>query len=83
MDPDPAQDPNPTPDLTPFFSDFEDAKTNFFSHFFLITYPQAHYTQVLKIKFFPKILKASYQSAQQLYEKREGSGAGSGSIPRD
>jgi hypothetical protein len=38
-------DPDPTPDLTPFFSDFKDAKKLFFSYFFLITYPQAHYLQ--------------------------------------
>jgi hypothetical protein len=34
-------DPDPTPDPAPFFSDFKDAKKN--SHFFLITYPEAHY----------------------------------------
>jgi hypothetical protein len=36
-------DPNPTPDPTPFFSDFKDAKKK--KYFFLITYPQAHYFQ--------------------------------------
>jgi hypothetical protein len=35
--------PDPTPDPTPFFSDFKDAKKN--SIFFLITYPQALYLQ--------------------------------------
>ncbi len=48
MDADPALDPLPTPDPTPFFSDFKDAKINFFSYLFLITYPQAHYLQSLK-----------------------------------
>ncbi len=45
MDPDPVPDPDPTPDpdRTPFFSDFKDAKINFFPDFFLITYPQPHY----------------------------------------
>jgi len=36
-------DPDLTPDPAPFFSDFKDAKKLFFSIFFLITYPQAHY----------------------------------------
>ncbi len=35
-------DPDLTPDPTPFFSDFKDAKKLIFSYFFLkITYPQA------------------------------------------
>ncbi len=34
-------DPDPTPDSTPFFSDFQDAKKLIFFH----TYPQAHYIQ--------------------------------------
>jgi hypothetical protein len=39
-------DPDPNTDPTPFFSDFKDAKTNnFFSYFFLITYPHAHCLQ--------------------------------------
>ena len=50
MDP----DPDPTPDLTPFFSDFKDAKKLFFFHFFLITYPQAHYLQSKKLKVLLK-----------------------------
>jgi hypothetical protein len=41
MHPDPAPDPDPTP----FFGYFKDATKNFFSYFFLITYPQAHYLQ--------------------------------------
>jgi hypothetical protein len=40
MDPDP--DPIPCP--TSFFSDFKNAN-NFFSYFFLITYPQEQYLQ--------------------------------------
>ncbi len=34
-------DPDPAPDLTPFFSDLKDVKKKKFSYFFLITYPQA------------------------------------------
>jgi hypothetical protein len=40
MDLDPALnlalDPDPTPNLTPFFSDFKDAKNKFSLHFFLL-----------------------------------------------
>ncbi len=39
-------DPDPTPDLNPFFSDFKDTK-QFFFLFFLINYPQTHYFQSL------------------------------------
>jgi hypothetical protein len=35
-------DPGPTPDPTPFFSDFNVAKKKF-HNFLLITYPLAHY----------------------------------------
>jgi hypothetical protein len=82
MDPDPAWDLDLTPDLTPFFSDFEDGKKIVLT-FFSYNLPAGTLSSVLKIKFFAKkkILKASYQSAQHLYGKREGSGAGSGSIP--
>jgi hypothetical protein len=50
------------------------------SYFFLITYPQAHYLQfkssALKINLVLKFyLQALFQSAQHLYEKREGSGS--------
>ncbi len=46
MDPDPPPDMGLTPDPTPFFSDFKDAKKIIiFYYFFNITYPQA----VLKI----------------------------------
>jgi hypothetical protein len=83
MDP----DPDPTPDLNPFFSDFKDVKKYFFyKYFVLITYPQAHHFR-LKINFLLKIFceiyifQAFFHSAQHIYEKREGSGAGSGSIP--
>jgi hypothetical protein len=35
--------PDPTPDPTPFFCDFKDAKNKILSsYFFLITYSQAH-----------------------------------------
>jgi hypothetical protein len=49
------------------------------SSFFLVTYPQAHYLQSLKFNFLLKfcvkipILLTLFQSAQHLYEKREGS----------
>jgi hypothetical protein len=36
-------DTDPTPDPTPFFSDFKDVKKLIFSYYFHITYPQAHY----------------------------------------
>jgi hypothetical protein len=42
-DPDPdrrIRTSDPTPDLTSFFSDFTDAKKNFFFIFFLLTYLQ-------------------------------------------
>ncbi len=41
---DPASDPDPTTDPTPFFSDFKDSKKILF-HFFLIIYPQAYNLQ--------------------------------------
>jgi hypothetical protein len=71
---------DPTPDTTPFFSDVKDAN-NFFSYFFLITYPQAHLIFSLEKFNFCKnfvlklILQALFQSAQHLYEKKEGSGS--------
>jgi hypothetical protein len=77
------------PDSTPFFIDFKDAKMkniNFFI-FFLMTFPQAHHLQSKKIYFLLKFCVKFYfagiffQSAQHIYEKREGSGAGSGSAP--
>jgi hypothetical protein len=67
MDPDP--NPDPAPDLTPFFCDFKDAKKLIFYIFFLITYPQAHIVS-LKFNFYQNF-------ASIIYEKREGSGAGS------
>jgi hypothetical protein len=50
-DPDPhlwLMDLDLTLDLTPFLSDFKDAKKIFFPYFFLTTYPQAHYHQYQK-----------------------------------
>jgi hypothetical protein len=82
MDQDPVQapDPDPTPDPTPFFIDFKDAKKNLIIFiFFLITYPQAHHVQsnlVLKC-FSAAIISVRSHNC----EKREGSGAGSGSVP--
>jgi hypothetical protein len=50
MDPAPA----PTPDPTTFFIDFKNTKTNIFSYFFLITFPQAHYLWTKKFNFLLK-----------------------------
>jgi hypothetical protein len=75
MDPD-------TPDPTPFFSDFNDAKKLFFSlFFFFLLLTHRHRIFSLK-KFLHKFvlnlyLQALFQSAQHTYHKREGSGAGS------
>jgi hypothetical protein len=84
MDPDPVPDPGPTPDPTPFFNDFKDTKKNVFL-FFSYNLPTGTSSSVLKIyfllKFCVKILfcQALFQSAQDIYEKREGSRAGSAS----
>ncbi len=69
-DPDPLwlMESDPALDPTPFYSDFKNAKI----YFFLTNYPQAHYNF---------ILHALFQTAQHLYEKREGSRAGSGFGP--
>ncbi len=48
MDPALALDPDPTPDPTPFFRDFKDAKEIFFSIFFSYNLP-AGTSLVLKI----------------------------------
>ncbi len=53
MDPDPAQDPNPIPDLTPFFGDFEDAKKIFLA-FLSSNLPAGTLSSVLKINFWLK-----------------------------
>jgi hypothetical protein len=53
-------DPDPTPDPTPFFSDFKDAMLKFGVNL---------------------ILQALFQSAQHLYEEREGSRDVAGSAP--
>jgi hypothetical protein len=46
-----------------------------FSHFFLITYPEA---QIFSLKLtFAKIFMLKFYFASIIYEKREGSGAGS------
>jgi hypothetical protein len=48
-------DPDPTPDQTPFFTDFKDAKKMFFfSYFFLITCPLAHHFQSKILNFLLK-----------------------------
>jgi hypothetical protein len=52
-DPDPRlrTDPDPTPDLTPFVSDFKDAKKLFFQ-IFSYNLPAGTLSSVLKVKFF-------------------------------
>jgi hypothetical protein len=52
MDPDP--DHAPTPDPTPFFSDFKDAKKLFFSILFSDSLPADTLSSVLKINFLLK-----------------------------
>jgi hypothetical protein len=49
---DPAPDLDPTPDPTPFFSDFKGWKKIIFSYFLIQLTPQAHYLQT-KFNFFP------------------------------
>jgi hypothetical protein len=79
---DPAPDPDPIPDPTPFFNGFMDVKKKI-PYFFLLTYQQVHHLQSKKFnflqKFSVKILfcQAFFQSAQDIYGKREGSGSGS------
>jgi hypothetical protein len=57
--------------------------------FFSYNLPTGTLSSVLKIYIFAKILclifilQALFQSAQHIYEKREGSGAGAGSVPPD
>jgi hypothetical protein len=56
-------DPDPTPDPTPFFSDFKDAKKIFFPIFFSYNLPTGTATSVLKfnlLKFCVKILFCKY-----------------------
>jgi hypothetical protein len=78
---DPASDLVPTPDPIPFFMDFNDAPKNFLHIFFLqLTYRHIIFS-ILKMYFFAKfsvkILFSkhyfSLQSAQHIYEEREGS----------
>ncbi len=52
MDPDPV--PDPTPDPSPFFIDFKAAKSSYFSHFLLITFPQVHHLPSKKFNFLLK-----------------------------
>jgi hypothetical protein len=56
---------DPTPDPTPFFSDFKDAKKNiFFLHIFPYNLPTGTLVSVLKILFFANIfvLKSYFAS---------------------
>ncbi len=74
-------DPDPTPDPTPFFSDFKDAKKEKkIPYFFLMTYPQAHYLLSKKFNFCQNFVSKSY-FASIISEKGimriRGSGSGS------
>jgi hypothetical protein len=75
---------DPAPDPTSFFIHFKDARKIIY---FLTTCPQAHHLQSKKFIFLLKvcaenfILPALFQFAKHIYEKREDSGAGSGSAP--
>jgi hypothetical protein len=51
MDPDQAPDPDPTPDLTSYFSDFKDAKQLLFFHIFSYNLLVGPLSSVLKIYF--------------------------------
>jgi hypothetical protein len=67
---DPAQDP------TPFIIHFKDARKNLFSY----NFPTGtSFLQKFCVKLY--FLRTLFQSAQHIYEKREGSGAGSESAP--
>ncbi len=62
-------DPDPSPDPTPFFSNFKDAKNYFLSYFFLITYPQAHYLRSWKFNFLQKFCIKILFCKHYLWEK--------------
>jgi hypothetical protein len=69
-------------DPTPFFSDLKDVKKNFFLIFFSFNLPAGTLSSDLKLNFYAKInfalqfyFASSFQSAQHLYEKSEGSGS--------
>jgi hypothetical protein len=69
-------DPDPTPDPTPFFSDFEDSKKIFFfPYFFYYNLPAGTLSSFLKIKLFAKnfvlnfISQVLFHSAQHLLRK--------------
>jgi hypothetical protein len=84
MDPDPVPDLYLTPDPTHIFNDFKDVQKNYFFLIFFLYLPTGTSYSVLKIyfllQFFVKIIfcQALFQSAQDIYEKREGSGSGAG-----
>jgi hypothetical protein len=68
---DPA--PDPTPDPTPFLIDFKMQKINYFFTFFSHNLPIGTGYIIISLKFCVKML---FHSAQHIYEKTEGSGAG-------
>ncbi len=70
---------DPDPDPTPFFSDFKETKKNIFFKFFSYNLPaNLFFAKILCSNF---ILQVLFPFAQHIYEKREGSEAGSGSVP--
>ncbi len=87
VDPDPAPGSDQTPDPTPFFINFKDAKKIIFFTFFSHNVPTGTSSSVQKKNFLLKycvkmlFLQALFQTAQDIFEKREGSPAGSGSAP--
>jgi hypothetical protein len=44
-------DLDPTPDLNPFFSDFQDAKKNFFSYFFSYNLPASTLSSIINLLY--------------------------------
>ncbi len=78
MDPDPTPDPtpDPIPDPTSFFIWFEGCKKKNFI-FFSYNFSTGYHLQSKKSNFLRKnFLRPLFQSAQHIFEKREGSGSG-------
>jgi hypothetical protein len=65
-------EPDPTPDPTPFVSDFKDAKKVIFLILFSYNLPKGTLSSVLRTKLLFKNfnLLASFQSSRHIYEKR-------------
>jgi hypothetical protein len=79
-----GSEPNPDPTLDPDSVTLMKRKKKFIFFPYNLnkdTFKSAKFNFLLKlcVKILPGILQALFQSAQNLYEKREGSGSGSGS----